>query len=69
MPLERSVALAAPEGRTMDLLNRLNKKAVELWQKHVDCKDQQKKEQFLKEYKAAFGQYVKHKEWLKAMEV
>ncbi|MBY0315393.1 MAG: hypothetical protein K2Q26_07730 [Bdellovibrionales bacterium] len=52
----------------MDLLNRLNKKAVELWQKHMESKDQQKKEQFLREYKAALIQYVKHKEWLKDME-
>ncbi|MBK7845104.1 MAG: hypothetical protein IPJ71_15710 [Bdellovibrionales bacterium] len=51
----------------MDLLNRLNKQAAELWKKHVDCKDQQKKEQLLKQYKNAFSQYVKHKEWLKVM--
>ncbi|MEK6774109.1 MAG: hypothetical protein AABY64_09215 [Bdellovibrionota bacterium] len=52
----------------MDLLNRLNKQAAELWQKQVSCKNQDERDRLLKQYKAAFSQYVKHKEWLKAME-
>ena len=51
----------------MDLLNRLNKQATELWQKHVSCKNQEERDQLLRQYKAVFNQYVKHKEWLKAM--
>lgn len=54
-------------GGNMDLLNRLNKQTVELWQKHVNCKNQKERDQLLMQYKAVFGQYVKHKEWLKAM--
>jgi hypothetical protein len=68
MPFVRSVALTAPEGRTMDLLNKLNKQAAELWQKQVNCKSQKERDQLLKQHKAVFTQYVKHKEWLKAME-
>ncbi|HEY8272435.1 MAG TPA: hypothetical protein VIG33_16200 [Pseudobdellovibrionaceae bacterium] len=52
----------------MDLLSRLNKQAVELWQKHVSCKNLEERDQLLKQYKAVFNQYVKHKEWLKALE-
>jgi len=56
-------------GGNMDLLSRLNKQAVELWQKQVNCKSQKERDQLLKQYKAVFSQYVKHKEWFKAMEV
>lgn len=59
--------MAATEGKTMDLLNRLNKQVSELWQRHVSCKNQQQKDLLLKQYKAAFSQYVRHKEWLKVM--
>ena len=52
----------------MDLLNRLNRQVSELWQRHVECKNQREKELLLKRYKEVFSQYVKHKEWLKAME-
>jgi endonuclease I len=55
-------------GGNMDLLSRLNKQAVELWQKHVSCKNLEERDQLLKQYKAVFNQYVKHKEWLKALE-
>ncbi len=53
----------------MDLLSRLNKQAVELWQKQVSCKSQKERDQLLEQYKAVFSQYVKHKEWLKVMGV
>lgn len=53
----------------MDLLYKLNKQVVELWQKQIVCKDQDQKDLLLKQYKTVFSQYVKHKEWLKVMEV
>ena len=68
MPSDRAIALTAMEDTTMDLLNRLNKQAVELWQKHVDCKNRREKELLLNQYKVVFAQYAKHKEWLKAMD-
>lgn len=52
----------------MDLLLRLNKQAIELWQKHASCQNIKERELLLKQYKAALSQYLKHKEWLKALE-
>ncbi len=52
----------------MDLLNKLNKQVVALWQKYAACQNQRERDLLLKEYKETFNQYVKHKEWLKAMD-
>ena len=51
----------------MDLLNKLNKQVAELWQKHTASQNKKERDQLLKQYKTVFNQYVKHKEWLKAM--
>lgn len=52
----------------MDLLNKLNQEAQNLWQKLMNTKDQHKREAIMKLYREAYGRYSKHKEWLKAME-
>lgn len=52
----------------MDLLNRLNNQAAELWRKHTYCQDLKQKDLLLKQYKEIYSQYLKHKEWLKTME-
>lgn len=53
----------------MNLLNRLSKQATELWQKHVECQDVQQKALLLKQYREIYGQYLKHKEWLKLIQL
>jgi hypothetical protein len=54
-------------GGNVDLLNKLNKQAAELWQRQASCQNQKERELLLKQYKNTFSQYVKHKEWLKVM--
>jgi hypothetical protein len=65
MPSEPKLVWLA--GGKMDLLNRLSRQATELWQKQALCKDDQKKIILLKQFKEIYGQYLKHRDWLRIM--